>query len=231
MKTIYKGRGLYMLFISALLQGFKIMRYFGLLKFYHTIPQLHITTHPAKASVTFRRWEAMRACLPDRKMSVLDIGCNSGFFSIHLAERGNFVTAVDNHIYALFVFLAKERLRLGNIAPCNYLLTPDNIATMPCYDCILLLAVFHHWCDHYGSEQALDMLAATYSKAGAILFFETGQPDSSDTEKIRRYQKHMPDMGNDAEAWMHGYFKKLGCRKVETISRAENNRCLLAVYK
>jgi len=43
------------------------------------------------------KWEKIQECLPKdlNNWTVLDIGCNAGFYSFELAQRGAFVTAID----------------------------------------------------------------------------------------------------------------------------------------
>jgi len=43
------------------------------------------------------KWQKLQACLPENLQgaTVLDIGCNAGFYSIELARRGARVTAID----------------------------------------------------------------------------------------------------------------------------------------
>src|SRR4051812_10308771 len=52
--------------------------------------------HPLGDFPSFK-WRALRHCFPEdlSGATVLDIGCNAGFYSLELARRGAMVTAID----------------------------------------------------------------------------------------------------------------------------------------
>lgn len=220
LKSIYK------IHIFVVLKMFFLLNRLGIITFYQPLPQLCIKTNAARTEKTFIRWEAIKWELPTEPMSVLDIGCNAGFYSINLAKFGHFVTGIDNHVWSLFVFYAKEALKIPNLALSDLFLTPENIKTLPNYDCILLLSVFHHWCVAYGTDAALKMLDDVYKRTNKILFFETAQTDTAS----EKYRAVLPYMGDSPELWLHNYFKQKRCHDVKTVSYIRG-RYLVAVFK
>ena len=87
--------------------------------------------------------------------------------------------------------VVKDQLKLQNLTLSNCHLDPENIKLLPQFDCVLLLAVFHHWCKAYGQEKALEMLDVIYQKTSQVLFFETGENERSETE-IKKSEEGAP---------------------------------------
>lgn len=199
---------------------------FGLVSFYEPVPQLKIRVGKKKTMRAVERWNMIEREIPLKPMSVLDIGCNVGYYSINLAEKGHFVTALDNRFFASIVYYEKEALKLKQLSSFCMKLSPANIDALPKYDCVFLLSVFHHWCREYGSEAAMKMLDVIYTKTNRMLFFETGQTDSAS----EKYRKALPNMGDDPEKWMHQYFSGKGCTNVKTLGNVRD-RYLILVNK
>ncbi|MDT8386207.1 MAG: TIGR04290 family methyltransferase [Thiogranum sp.] len=93
------------------------------------------------------KWREIAHAFPDRMdgWSVLDVGCNAGFYSIEMARRGATVTAIDsNPLYlrqARWVageFGVAERIEFRNQQ--LYELGRESA----CYDLVLFLGVLYH---------------------------------------------------------------------------------------
>ena len=222
--TIMKS--IYSIYIRTILFGCAILRRLGLIEFYQPLPQLGISLKKAgQEQRVIKRWEAIEKALPEEVSSAMDIGCNVGYYVFSLASRGCFVLGIEaGPIYHFFSFHAKEALGLGNVALAQTFLKPNNVKALPEVDCVLLLAVFHHWCRAFGKDAALEMLDVIYKKAGKALFFETG-------EQGENYAPSLPDMGESPEQWMRELFLSKGCKEVKVISDPGDARTLLAVYK
>jgi hypothetical protein len=156
----------------------------------------------------------------------LDIGCNVGFYVIESAKLGHFATGLDSPIYAHALTTVKNALQLDNVASIGLRLNPENVVTLPRFDCVIMLQVFHHLCATYGTEAGLAMLREIYGKARRKLFFET-EPNYYTHEPFR---SALPDMGGDSEAWVRGFFTDLGCRDARVIYRdTGRNRSMLVI--
>ncbi|MFT5468349.1 MAG: SAM-dependent methyltransferase [Verrucomicrobiales bacterium] len=217
---------IYKIYIKFVLFCFGILRGLRLIEFYQPMPQLKISLRKkGQERRVLARWNAMEKALPDDIQNAMDIGCNVGFYAFSLAQRGYFVTGIEGGpVYHIFSHHAKEALGLNNVSLAKLLVTPDNVKTLPGADCVLLLAVFHHWCRAFGKESALEMLDEIYRKTGKVLFFETGEGGEN-------YAKSLPDMGDSPENWIRELFLSKGCNEVKVISDPENGRTLVAVYK
>jgi len=93
------------------------------------------------------KWRAIEPSLPRdlRGVSVLDIGCNAGFYSFELAKRGALVDAfdVDEHYLAQAIWAARQ---LGLDGRVNFERRHlyDLARSDRCWDIVLFLGVFYH---------------------------------------------------------------------------------------
>jgi SAM-dependent methyltransferase len=193
---------------------------------YQPLPEVGITVDRSSTERTLDRWAKIEPTVPPGPLSVLEIGCNVGFFSVKMAQRGCFVTSLDNTFYSTLLFHIKTTLDLQNLATTDMFLTPSNVHTLPRYDCTFLLSVFHHWCVAYRSDAALAMLDTLYERTNRILYFETGQPDTAS----ERYRSRLPEMVPTPLAWMESYFKERGAVEVRELGFFRG-RHLVAVFK
>jgi SAM-dependent methyltransferase len=197
--------------------------------FYQAIPELKVEMTTASEHVSLIKWDAVRNSLPAdyNCSSVLDLGCNTGLYSIKMAKLGHMVTAIDGlWYYKEFCFYACKVLGLNNVAVGQMKITPENIDCLPQYDCIFFLNIFHHLCKEHGKDTALAMLDKIYKKATRLLFFETEQSDSSSGQ----YKEVLPDMGESPKEWMIELFNSKGAREVKELSY-NNGRHLMVIYK
>ena len=196
-----------------------------LLDFYQPITDLGLGKRFMSSRV-IRRWEAIHENLPSGRLSGLDVGCNVGYYCFEMAKLGHHMWGCEasRPLYLVFWY-ARERLRENRVQALHLKVTPENIEQLPTFDCVLCMSVFHHWCFHFGTAEALVMLDRLVERTGKVLFFETAQTD----ETSQRYMDVLPDMGEDPEAWLHQHFLDKGCDRVKTVY--SRGRHLLAVYK
>ena len=117
--------------------------------------------------------------------SVLDLGCNGGYFSLALADQARQIVAIDGEAELIRLNIAKQAdLGIANIEFQHALITPDLSAGMPEFDIVLFLSVFHHmlcasdahdWNTETERTAAMAVVAALRDKA-RILVFEMGYP-------------------------------------------------------
>ena len=163
------------------------------------------------------RWSAIHAELPETPVSVLDAGCNAGFYVIESAKLGHFAAGLDSPEFAIVLTIVKNALGLPNVLPIPMTLDPDNVRSLPTFDVVIVLQVFHHLCAAYGADEASGILRQLWGKSRRKLIFET-EPSARAEEPFR---SAMPDMGNDSEAWVRGFFRERGCGDVRVIYRDE----------
>jgi len=57
----------------------------------------------------------------------------------------------------------------------QYQLTPNTISTLPGFDVVLLLTVYHHWVNAFGREAAESMLQEVAGNTNKIIFEPPGE--------------------------------------------------------
>jgi len=108
-------------------------------------------------------------------LKILDVGCNTGLFSISMAALGNKVTGLDNFVIDVqelydqirFPFINKISARL-NLVKQDILEFCDVDTNV--WDIILLLSVAHHWESGYAKSQTNKYTEAQISKVFNKLF-------------------------------------------------------------
>ena len=85
---------------------------------------------------TLERWNATLSVLDGSGSgSVLDVGCNTGFFSIEMAKRGNFSVGVDATGRQLMVANAiKDLYEVDGATFARMRIDPDNASSLPRFD-------------------------------------------------------------------------------------------------
>jgi SAM-dependent methyltransferase len=149
---------------------------------YQNLPWSGITG-ARRAAGSAARLEAMLEALRDEEAyprSVLDIGCNVGYFSLSLAQRGLIAFGVDMDRTALRVATISSRdlgENSGTFVPIEMNCTPESIPLLPDVDIVICLSVWHHWVRHSGLAIASENLTKLWSKTKTALFFDSGESE------------------------------------------------------
>ena len=206
----------------------KLSMRLGLFKPYQPIPDLGIHIDPGRERAVRDRWEAIHSELPSAPSSVLDIGCNAGFYVIEIAKLGHFAAGLDLPRFATALALTKYSLGYNNIIPIALHLNPTNVHSLPSFDVIIALQVFHHFCAVYGEKGGVEILHALWKKAGYKLIFET----EGGIRTKEQFRSSMPVMDSGPEEWSRKFFKDLGAKTIKTIYKDDNRgRVVLAIEK
>lgn len=166
---------------------------------YQPLPWLGRTA-AGRAEGTLGRWRAIAAEL-DRVTvaSALDVGCQAGFFTLSLGERGIPTLGVDLDPRSLRIAQhAARRAGVESVGWCRLRVGPDTVSLLPSTDVVLVLSVWHHWVFAYGLDQAGAILSALWDGCGRVLFFETGEEEMPATFGL-------PDMDGDPKGWLTAY--------------------------
>jgi hypothetical protein len=166
---------------------------------YQPLPWLGLTKAGRTTGVA-TRWDAIRAYT--EKIGIrdaVDVGANSGFFTIGLAQQGVNVMAIEgNPRFHRVCLYAIRRLSLDNVSLLFGTVTPANVEMVPTADCILFLAVWHHMVRGYGCDAATRILEALWRRTRQVMFFETGE-----SEMPASY--NLPDMRPDPATYLSEY--------------------------
>ena len=226
LRRVFWGAGRIRLFLDFWL--LRLLLALGVFKAYQPVPDAGIRIAPHREKGVLDRWRAIEAALPDGPHSLLDIGCNVGFYVVEAAKRGHFAAGLDQPTFANALHTIARHLRLDNVLTIGLRVSPDNVKSLPSFDCIIMLQVFHHLCRAYGQEQGLHMLTTIYGKANRCLLFETESPNHTS----EKFKASLPDMGDDSEQWVRSFFEQLGCQQTRVIYQdTARQRSLILIEK
>lgn len=160
------------------------------------------------------RWEAIAPHLGEGE-SVLDIGCNLGFFTLSAAERDCLAVGVD---FDPFYVTACRAIASSTGATGAIFIRAeadrDFVSRLPVFDSVFNFSVFHHWVRHYGEDRAKDIMRQLAPKCRRM-FFETGQSD----ELGASWHDRLRFMGDDPEKWITEFLREIGFRRVTNLGQ------------
>lgn len=145
------------------------------------------------------RWPLIQEHLRPADISLLDIGCNIGWFTRRAAEAGLFSIGIEP---AAHVLHAARRLHadVPRLAFMREAVTSESLDTLPRFDVILCLSVHHYWAEIHDLETAWAMIGRLIELSRSQMFFEpasrrkkygTAAPDfvDNDFESVRAYNQ------------------------------------------
>jgi SAM-dependent methyltransferase len=159
------------------------------------------------------RFLAFAAVLPEGAVSCIDVGCNTGYFTFKIAERGGICLGLDigrNEISYARGLAALHSV--DNAAFLQHEITPDNVNALPQVDLIVCMSVFHHWVRKIGLAQATRIVDGLAARC-RFLVFETGQHNEVDTD----WARHLAFMGSDCDLWTRMFLAERGFASVRKL--------------
>jgi hypothetical protein len=113
-----------------------------------------------------------------------------------LAERGFVVLGCEpSRRLVRIAIAAADHLQQPSVAFMPVAVGPANAGSLPDADIVLVLSVFHDWCEAFGFQRSLEMLDVVWQRTRKMLFFEA--PNTAENATIRT---HMPSMGASPDA-------------------------------
>jgi len=180
---------------------------------------------------TLKRWDMIKKTVPIDSGSVMDIGCNLGFFILSFAEMGFYGLGIDmQYGFKVIAQYVQKKSGIDNAAFSTTRITPENITALPRVDVMVFLSVWHHWICVFGHDVAREMLAILWSKTGTVMFFETGE--NTEIEKLQ--------ITEDPAVWAHDQLleicenaeiKNLGCFESGLHKKDVRKRTLFAIFR
>lgn len=126
--------------------------------------------HPLGPDFPARKWRVIEPLLPQQLdgWSVLDIGCNAGFYSVKLARRGARVTAIDSDPrYLRQAQWVAQQFGVIDAITFREMQVYELARTRDSYDLVLFMGVFYHL------RHPLLALDAVAGKVRQALVFQT----------------------------------------------------------
>lgn len=148
------------------------------------------------------RWTLIEPELPIAHGSVIDLGCNLGFFVFRSHNKGFIAHGMDSNPWNIKV--ARTLSELWNLQGVSFevaRLTPEYAAGIPSYDVVLCLSLIHHIILHQGLDAASQVLLHLRKKTKKVLFFEMGQSDEIGTSWAHK----LPPMNPTPEIWIRNW--------------------------
>ena len=157
------------------------------------------------------RWSYMESYFQKGIHNYLDLGSNMGFFIYRAGQLGITSIGIDNSWsnVSLSKLLASKYMK-QNIGFLFGEINIQTIRSLPKFDIISILSVFHHLVFSFGFHEADKIMCEIVNKTNRYLFFETGQYN----EKTNYDWSVLSFMGNDCIGWIHAYLSKLGFQKI-----------------
>jgi len=183
----------------------------GCVKKYQPNPFLERDLKDDTCRLCSDRFETVSKLLPDvSQPTVMDIGCNIGYFIFKMSERGGFGIGFDigrNEIMAARAIACINKV--NNVGFSQFNVTPETVEALPSVDVTFCLSIFHHWVRYYGLKGATRIMNTIFEKTNVIVF-ETGQSD----EVSMSWAEQLAFMGNDPKEWVQKFLIELGFDKV-----------------
>ena len=148
---------------------------------------------------------------------VLDMGCNSGFYSFEFAKRGANVISFDNSYHNLVqAKFAQKILGINNI---NFLYgdVKDLKQFRNKFDLILCLGLLYH-------VQDPKSVIRDVSKLTKIAIFETIAEMTTSESKLICDPSHSADGFLPTDSWLNETFQEAGFTKIERVTGSDSGR-------
>lgn len=145
------------------------------------------------------RWDLLDPVLP-RSGSALDVGCQYGWFTFKLAERGLNTIGIDDQLRTIEVARALTlTTTIASVGFWRLNVDLDSARSLPDVETMLLMSVFHHWARSQGQDYAEKLLRAVVAHCSSHLVFETGGPLESAHEWSSTLDFMLPDPNTYSE--------------------------------
>jgi SAM-dependent methyltransferase len=166
---------------------------------YQPLPWLGIE-QATRGTGTVSRLEAMLPVLETEQVTtVLDVGCNVGYYILRLAEQGfRCIGVEDDPPTYRTALLAIRRSGLENVGLQIMRVTPVSAELLPAADATLMLSTWHHFVRNFGVEGASEIVRQVWRRSARVLFFDTGADEMGD-------EYGLPPLEPDPRSWIQRY--------------------------
>jgi len=170
---------------------------------------------------SYARYKDITINIEAENISLIDLGCNRGFFPLIFAKNHKLITSGVDHDWFELEYAKSMALKedIGEAVFFHSEIDLSFLHRMPSYDLVICTSIFHHWVKNFGEETAFEMMEIIASKTKKYLVFETGQSNENDTT----WFKKLSFMGDDPESWIKDYLLSLGFSNVKPTGKYSKN--------
>ena len=173
------------------------------------------------------RFDTMIQSLPHQPFTCLDIGCNEGYFTFKMAEKGAYCLGVDAGRNEIMIADALAKIhKVNNISFVNLSVDSKIARLFPTFDVVIFMSVFHHLVRHNGLDDAKATLTSLSSICGKYMFFETGQPNEVGVSWAESLEFMLPDI----QSWCTELLLEAGFREVKVVGEHPAVYCTTPRY-
>ncbi len=208
---------LHHLSVAFLWLRLKIQKLLGLVSVYQSDPFRVKNSDDPRVRVCEERYRAFSAYLPkDQALSVIDVGCNQGYFLFRMAPYASIGIGIEKaYNEVMYARALAGTRRINNLVFMSYSVTPDNIRSFPSMDVVIFLSVFHHWVRDFGENEAKVMLKELAQKSRKYFIFETGQYE----EKGKKWTDALAFMAPDSHQWIVCFLQECGFQNIHDVGK------------
>lgn len=201
-----------------------IQEQFGLTNWYHPHP-FKLPSNKVEHRTSKDRFSAIQGHLPKDGFTMLDIGCQEGYFLFRLSEHKGLKLGIDMDDNALnYARTLARKHKKNNVLLANYHITkPSDLDGLPDFDVVICMSIFHHWVKHYGEKEALQILDKVAEKTKKLLVFDTGEP----TEITQKWASDMAFISPTTDEYFSDYFMKSGFANITNVGKFDTNLSLV----
>jgi hypothetical protein len=160
------------------------------------------------------RLDLITTNLPQSPGSYLDVGSQLGYFVLKISEKGFLSTGIEVNPVSYNYSSSLMRLNdVKNVSFLNFSLDIDSASSLPDFDVISILSVYHHMVYFAGKEKADTALRILISKCKKTFFFETGEFE----EKDFYWTDGLSFMGPNSSEGIENFLMSFGFTSVKKI--------------
>ena len=191
----------------------------GLANWYHPNPFKTKKNSVARESVD--RLNAIKPYLPSGPYTVMDIGCQEGYFLFKLSDDPGLKLGIDVDRNALQygTSLASIQDKQNVVFSYSFIKDPSDLDVFPDFDVIICMSIYHHWAKHFGEIKANELLRKISHKTKKLLIFDTGEP----SELTQAWAKKLDFLSPSVENYFSEKLVTYGFSKVLAVGKSNTN--------
>jgi hypothetical protein len=160
------------------------------------------------------RVDVIQDNMPGIPGSYLDVGSQLGYFVFKMSEKGFLSCGIEaNPVSCVYASNVANLNGVKNASFLNFPLDLSTVDSLPEYDVISILSVYHHMVYFFGKDDADIVLKKLIGKCRRRFFFETGEYE----EKGFYWTDGLSFMGEDSSMGITKFLEEFGFSSITKI--------------